>query len=419
MLVVAPLSVVSVWRNEAQLYPEWCFVDCTEGSVEQRAALYKEVVIDDPAPLIVVGYESYWRKPLRDMILKYPPDIVIYDEAHRLRSRTTKQSRFSHILPNHVRFRLALTGTPIAGGIENLYSIYKAIDDRVFGASWANFQNRYITMGGFGGYEIKGYRNTDEVERKLAETSYRITLEEARGIPQIDDIVIDVDLSPKADVVYNELRKYAIAEIDGKDEHGQPISGIALSRIVLTNLIRLQQVTSGFVKIDDGRIADISSDKLDTALDIVSDVLSQRRKVVIFCRYTRDIDRLEDKLRRVATSVPCYVLDGRDRKGRDETVAAFQKPGPSVLLAEIAVASLGIDLSCADTAIFYSVDWDPIHYTQSRSRMLLSNTPVTYYHLIKNRRGHSIDQKIYNDLADKQALASGTLSRAKARSIFE
>lgn len=411
ILVVCPLSVVSVWRQESKLFP-WSFIDCTEGSIAERAELYFEHT--EPA-ILVVGYESYWRNPLRDAILKHPPDIIIYDEAHRLRGRSTKQSRFSHVLHNHVPYRLALTGTPIANGIENLFSIYKAIDDTVFGKSWQNFQSRYLNMGGYGGYQIVSYRNTDEVEQKLAESSFRISLKDARGEPEIDNVVIDIELSDKARKAYEELRKYAIAEVEGRDEEGNEVRGTALSRIVLTNIIRLQQVTSGFIKIDDGRIVDVSDDKLNTALDITSDVLSQDKKAVIFCRYTRDIDRLREALSCLSHRVRSYVIDGRNKNERDKNIEAFWEEGPAVLIAEVAVASLGIDLSCADTAIFYSLDFDLINYTQSRARMLLNKNRVTFYHLVCT---NTVDEKVYRTLANKESFAKRLLDRSSALSLL-
>src|SRR3989304_1312633 len=217
ILVVAPLFAAGVWRDQVKKWaPEARTLRCIRGSIVQRAAKLRRLRIRKPSRrvYVVVGYESYWREPLRSEILKYDPQMIIYDEAHRLKGKGTKQSRFAHSLasgadetptethkPAHV---LALTGTPLPNGPEDAFSLFKAISPTVFGTRWIDFEDRYIVMGGFQRYQIVSYRNLPEFEEKVAAHSYRITKAEALDLPEQVDVEVPVMLSRKDRGIYDK-----------------------------------------------------------------------------------------------------------------------------------------------------------------------------------------------------------------------
>ena len=425
ILVVSPLSAVGVWRREAALFwPSLGVTNATDGSIVERAGkllrpgqnqvLRGENQFSSGVSAAIVGYESYWREPLRTAVLKFAPEAVIYDEAHRLKSRSAKQSRFAHYLADKVPFRLALTGTPMPNGIEDLFSVYKAILPSVFGTRYWEFEERYVVRGGYMFYQIVGYRNVEEVERKLAETSFRITKDEALDLPDRVDVVLPVQLRNRK--IYDELRKRAIAEVEGLVD-GRPAAGLALSRIVLTNVLRLQQVASGFVRLQDGRIIDLSSEKADALKDLLSDALPQAGRVVVFCRFTHDVDRAAKVAKEECDSV--FILDGRVApRDRDTLLEKFKAASKTVLVAQVAVASLGIDLSCAHVAIFYSYDYSLVNYLQSRDRLhrLGQTHKVTYYLLCAE---HTVDEKVLAALQRKEDLSRAVLELSRAKEIFQ
>jgi len=405
VLVVTPLSVVHVWAKEAELLG-YGFLDCTRGTIKARAGRLTGAT----AGVVVVGYESYWREPLRKQILALHPDMVIYDEGHRLQNRRTKQSRFAHYLVDKVQHRLALTGTPMPNGPEDLFSLYKAIRPDVFGGRWQEFEWRYIIKGGYLGYQVIGYRNQGELQHKVAESSYRITKAEALDLPEQIDVPLPVRLISYD--VYHRLRKKAIAEVRGLMAD-KPAYGLALSQTVLTNVIRLQQIASGWVKVEDGRIIDLSREKEEALLDLVRD---GPPKIVVFCRFRHDIDRVASSISHLRN---CLVLDGRtpvqDRGKLLEEFRTIAKP--SALVVQVAVGSLGIDLSCASVAIFYSLDFSLSNYLQSRDRLhrIGQVNKVTYYCLLGEA---TIDEKIYQALQDKWDLSKTILDKSRALELF-
>jgi SNF2 family DNA or RNA helicase len=411
ILVVAPLSAVGVWKRESAVYWSKLKVgDGTVGTIKDRAAL----ALNGGSNLFIVGYETYWREPLRSAIIQWEPQIIIYDEGHRLKGRGTRQSRFAHRLTDIVDRRLTLTGTPMPNGPEDLFGVFRAIEPDLFGVRWLDFEARYLRKGGYLNYQIVGYRNIEEIKAKVKSHSVRVTKQQALDLPEQVDVILPVSLESKTRKVYDELKKRAIAEIQGVVD-GQPASGIALSRTVLTNVLRLQTVGSGWVKLASGQIADLSREKESILIDLLSDATQQVGRIVIFCRFRHDIDRL---LAALAGRERAFVLDGRTApKDRDQVLQTFREVEYGYLLAQVAVASLGIDLSCSHTAIFYSLDYSLANYLQSRDRLHRHGQghKVTYYHLLAE---YTIDEEIYAVLQKKENLAKSILDPDRAKELF-
>lgn len=412
ILVVAPLSVVGVWEREAKRWGSpFTIVPLNSGTVTAKAKAVLGPV--NARRMVVTNYEAFWRHPLSEAILKWQPDAVVLDEAHRIKGRNTRQSKFAHRLATleHVKHRLALTGTPIMNGIEDLFSIYKFIDLSVFGTRWADFDRRYVIHGGYGGYQIIGYRGLEEVKRKVNSTAFQISKAEALSLPERITQVVPVILSPRTRRLYEEMKKNALIELDSEQGHG-----VSMSRIVLTTLIRLQQLTSGFIPLkfeNETIIQDVSDEKLRTALDLTKDATDSGEKVVIFCRYIHDLKRLKDALPKAG------VISGAvDAPRRDRILARLADGKLSVLLVQISTGSLGIDLTAASVGIFYSTGYSLGEFEQARARLHRHGQTkrVVEYHLQAEK---TVDEKIFQALTNKQQIARRVVSLDYARGLLK
>lgn len=422
ILVVLPLSAAGVWRREVRKWaPKSRTVTCTMSSVRRRAAKVKQLRERSPKRriYILVGYESFWREPMKRQILRLAPDMIIYDEAHRLKSWRTRQSKFAHALAledNKIHtpeYILALTGTPMPNGAQDAFSVFKAIDPKIFGPRWTDFERRYIIKGGYMNYQIMGYRNEEELQHKIAAHSFRITKDEALDLPPQVDVTIPVELGVKGRRLYDKMMKNAIAKIDGVQGHGT-----ALGRIVLAQETRLQQMASGFVRVEEGKkIIDFDSAKRRALADLLEDMILQGR-VVVFCRFRHDVD-VAMKIARKFVGDDAYQIDGRiNQHSREIMRRMFSVANPAVLVGQIQVASLAIDLTSAHIGIFYSRNWSFLDYDQARSRLHRhgQEDKVTYYHLTAT---HTIDEKIQKALIKKEDLQATLLrDKKRAREFF-
>jgi len=400
ILVVAPLSAIGVWENEVRTFWKQVKVfPAANGKIRQRSTLLAPLDCEVPS-LSLINYESYWREPLRSALIASNFDFIIYDEAHRLKNYSSRQARFAHALTGYIPYRLALTGTPMPNGIEDLYSIYKAIDPTVFGMRWNAFASRYLVYGGYQFYQIVGYKNTDEVQKKLSESSCRVTKAEALELPEATDVVVPVKM--RSMYLYNRMRQKAISAVADSDH------GMMMPRTALESVMRLQQLTSGFAKMTDGSIRNISDEKINVLRDLLYDMVLQKKRVVVFCRFHHDIDKVAEEAKSFA---PTYTYDGRTSTLRKtQRIEQFRSQCPAILVMQISVA-LGLDLSCANIAIFYSLDFSYANYVQSKDRLHRygQRNCVTYYHLIAQK---TVDEKIYRVLARKGNVAREILDRA-------
>ena len=429
IVLLVPLAAVEVWREEmhggldkAALWPQARLLFGTEDTLRERARMVRAVskTLDDNPTFLFVNYESYWKEPLRTAILKhFDPDMIIADEAHRLKHRSSKQSRFAHVLAAHVPYRVPLTGTPQTHGLEDYYSILRFLDPDLLGGTWAEFAQRYIVMGGYKGKEIVDYINTDELTERVHAGAFRYTKDEAFGPSNPIDIRIPVKLSKKTRAAYDEMEAQSLAEIDGVGADGMPLSGTALARIILTNVLRLQQITSGFAKVEEtDENLYLGTEKLDVLADKLTDVLEGTSHVVVFAHFKPDIARIADVLRKKFPKATVGVLDGSVPKAkRPQIKAEWAAAECGILVGQIAVTSLALDFTRASTVFFYSLDRSLEHYLQARSRIDRHgqlHTP-TFYHLVAQK---TVDEDIYASHARREDLATTVLDRSRMRSLF-
>lgn len=399
-LVVCPKSVIDVWRGElrkVRYHRPTLFLD-DRGTVKDKANEVKRF----GDGIIVVNYDIYWRKPLRDRILEWQPDAVILDEAHQIRNRGPRKSRFAHTLGDKVRHAIPMTGTPAHEDVSNLWSIYRFADPMVFGRRWQDFRDRYLLMGGYLGHEIVGYRHLDEIHAKVDATSYQCSRSDVLDLPEWFDEEVPITLSPETRRMYDRMAKDAIIEIEQAEGEGT-----AVARTVLTQLLRLQQITSGFVRTVDDRYMDIGNEKARTTAGIAESLMAERRPLVVFVRFRRDMDLIERELPK-GTRVARFS-GAESAKRRRDALDRLNTGQLDVLLCEIKTGSLGIDMTAADTAVFHSVGFSLTDYSQARDRLHRwgQENTVRYYRLVAT---DTVDEVVYNALSRKLSMAETVTS---------
>lgn len=411
-LVVAPSSVVPVWPRELEDAAGFPYqVRALTGSRDARIRALSELE-DGPGPglrVAVINYESVWRDGIIEALRDYNADIIIADESQRIKSHDAAQSKAMHRLGDKAPYKLILSGTPVQNNAIDIYSQYRFLDPTIFGTNFYAFRNRYAIMGGFDRKQIVGYQNMDELIRRVYSIAYRVTKAEALDLPEQTYENRYVQLGNVDRKLYDQIRRDSYAELESGGEVTAPT--------VLTRLLRLQQITGGFLKLDNiATPKQVNHAKLDALMDIVNDAVYSGQKLVVFARFTPEIGLISKTLR--SEGIRHAVLDGRtpmehhtDRAtgaevlSRGELVEDFQNnPETMVFVAQIQTAGLGITLHAASLAVFYSLDFSYGNYAQALARIhrIGQRHPVTYIHLLVER---SVDEKVLKALNSKQDLA--------------
>lgn len=403
VLVVAPSSVCSVWPHDLAAFAAFPYeVRVLLGEKKQRLeALHSLTDYPNTANRLlvaVINYEATHREGIFEALDGYAADLIICDESQRIKNPRAAQSRAVQMLGDRAACRLILSGTPVQNSAIDLYSQYRFLDPGVFGANFYAFRNRYCQMGGYGGHEVVGYQHMDELRRKEHSIALRVTKAECLDLPGQTFVRRYVQLEPAARRLYTQIARASCAEL----ENGEHVT----ASIVLTKLLRLMQLTGGFVQADGGdRPRPAGSAKLDALADILEDYVQEAgQKLVVFARFRPEIAAICQLLEQ--RGIRYGRIDGEvpmDQRGA--IVETFQQdPGVKVFVAQIQTAGLGITLHAASAAVFYSLDFNYANYAQALARIhrIGQAQPVTYINLLAER---TVDEQVLDALERKEDLA--------------
>ena len=403
VLVVAPSSVCSVCPHDLAAFAAFPYeVRVLLGEKKQRLeALHSLTDYPNTANRLlvaVINYEATHREGIFEALDGYAADLIICDESQRIKNPRAAQSRAVQMLGDRAACRLILSGTPVQNSVIDLYSQYRFLDPGVFGANFYAFRNRYCQMGGYGGHEVVGFQQMDELVRKEHSIALRVTKAECLDLPGQTFVRRYVQLEPAARRLYAQIARASCAEL----ENGEHVT----ASIVLTKLLRLMQLTGGFVQADGGdRPRPAGSAKLDALADILEDYVQEAgQKLVVFARFRPEIAAICQLLEQ--RGIRYGRIDGEvpmDQRGT--IVETFQQdPGVKVFVAQIQTAGLGITLHAASAAVFYSLDFNYANYAQALARIhrIGQAQPVTYIHLLAE---HTVDDQVLDALERKEDLA--------------
>ena len=250
-----------------------------EGSSSEKTDTLKHIA-GTSLQVVIVNYESAWR--LEKELLKFKADIVVADEGHKIKTNNTRQSKAMHKIGASAKYRMLLTGTVITNKAIDVFSQYKFVNPLVFGQSFSVFKNKFFNMTGYGNHTPVLKRHMEqELMDKLHSIAFRVTKAECLDLPEITDVMRYVVLEPGAMRVYKDLVRDSFAELS---------KGEVSVTNILTKLLRLSQLTGGFIGNDEGSAPQrISTAKLNVLEDIIDGALNEGRKLVVIARFIAEI----------------------------------------------------------------------------------------------------------------------------------
>ena len=392
VLIVCPLSITGVWEEEFDRFADFPYTMTvlSGSSAKKKETLSK--LADAGLQIVSVNYESTWR--IQKALEAFAPDLIICDEAHRIKEARTAQARCMHALGDRAKYRLLLTGTVVTNRELDVFSQYRFLDPQIYGTSFLSFRSRYFDMGGYRNHVPK-FRSSMRREflRKLHSVAYRVTKEECLDLPDIIEEVRTVELEKKAMKLYRQIE-------------GESFAGMGSGQItavnVLTRLLRLSQLTGGHLICDDGTTDQVSRAKLDALEDIVDSAVTDERKLVVMARFVPELDDIRGMLVRKGIGHACIRGGVKDRAG--EVRRFMEDPDCRIFVGQIAVAGLGITLTAASTMVFFSLDYSMSNFEQSKARIHRVSQKNDCLYIYLTARG-TVDGKVLRALRTKADLA--------------
>ena len=319
-------------------------------------------------------------------------NIVAADEVHKMKNPASQQGKgFLQIQP---QCKIAMTGTPLMNNPFDLYIILKWLgyEKHTFNA----FKHHYATYGGYGGYEVIGYRYLDELQSKLDTIMLRRLKNDVLDLPEKTHINEYVEMTPKQAQIYKEITAEIRMNIDQIKMQNNP----------LAELIRMRQAT-GYTGILSSKVQE--SAKLDRMEELVDDAIDNGKQIVIFSNWTQMTDVIYERLSK-KYKIACITGQTKDSE-RMDAVNLFQDGTIKILVGTIGAMGTGLTLTAGTVEIFMDEPWNRANKEQAEDRCHRVGTKqnVTIYTIICK---DTIDERI-NELVEKKGKMADALVDGK------
>lgn len=410
VLMLCPTSVVGVWDREIQRhgskFADWTVAKLGQGlSVKDKLAYAMRQQMawknNPQGPFaVIVNYESAWREPLEQWLVEYDWDWIIADESHRLKSATSKVSKFAAKLGMKPCRRLALTGTPLPHSPLDAFSQFRFIDTGIFGDSYHRFRSQYAVMNQKFPSKVDKWINQGDLSERMAILTYQVKASEVLDLPEAIHQEIPIELGADTARAYKSMQRHMIVQVD---------AGAITAANALVGLLKLQQITSGYGVTEDGAEVHLGDDKLNALLDL-ADGLPADEKLVVFCRFKHDLRAVA----KVAESLGrrYHEISGATKDALTEH--STLRSDAQIVGVQIQAGGVGIDLTAARYAVYYSIGYNLAEYDQSLARLRRpgQTRTVYYYHLVAPG---TVDQVVYKALGARRDLVEAVLEAMKGR----
>ena len=242
---------------------------------------------------------------------------------------------------------------------------------------------------------VVGYRNLGELSEKLRPFSYRCLKDDCFDLPKKTYMKRIIELTDEQRKLYKQMKTQALAFLHGK---------MTTTATVITQMMRLHQITCGHFKADDGSVQEIKSNRLNEFMDIMEEV---EGKAVIWAHYRNDIESIYNALEKKFPGQTVTYFGDTSTDDRQKAIEEIQNPESKIrfLLGTPQTGGYGITLTGASTMIYYSNGYDLEKRQQSEARIdrYGQERPMTYIDIMAE---DTIDEKIVDALKRKVNIAT-------------
>ena len=413
ILIVAPKGVVSTWYNQelpAHLPDHIESVTVLWQALinkKQQSKLDTLFEVSNDLHILIMNVEAFSTdkgvKFAKKFLLSHNT-LMAMDESTTIKNPKALRTKNIIEISDMAKYRRVLTGSPVTKNPLDLFSQCFFLDPEHLGhGSYYSFRMRYAIMktafiSGRSIQLVSGFRNLAELSEKLKPFSYRVLKEDCLDLPEKIYMKRTIDLTSEQKRVYKQMKEEALAEL-----HGKQITTMT----ALTQLMRLQQITCGHFKADDGTTQEIKSNRLNELMDILDEV---EGKAIIWAHWQADIKKIFSEIAKVhgpGSVVDYYGLTPQDKRQKHKD--AFQNDSKvRFLVGTPQTAGYGLTLTAANTVIYYSNGYDLEKRIQSedRAHRIGQKKSVTYIDIIAE---DTVDKKIQDSLRKKINIASEVL----------
>ena len=355
--------------------------------------------------ILIMNVEAFSTKKgilFAQKFLSCHTNLIGIDESTTIKNPSAKRTKSILALARYGKYRRILTGSPVTKSPLDLYSQCEFLSPYLLDhSSYYSFRARYawmksINVSGRQVNIVTGYRNLGELSEKITKFSDRVLKDDCLDLPPKTFTKRIIELTDEQKKVYKQMKQEAIAYLNGK---------MVSTATVITQLMRLHQITCGHFTSNDGTTQEIKNNRITELENVVEEV---QGKVVIWAHWRNDIATIVKHLKEQYgdNSVVTYFGD-TSTEDRQKAIKKMQDPDSSVrfLVGTPQTGGYGITLTGASTMIYYSNGYDLEKRMQSEARIdrIGQEKPMTYIDIIAEK---TVDEKIVKALRKKVNIAT-------------
>jgi len=355
--------------------------------------------------ILIMNVEAFSTKKGLEFATKFlncHNSLIAVDESTTIKTPTAKRTKAILALGKLAKYRRILTGSPVTKSPLDLYTQCGFLDGYLLGFdSYYAFRNRYATMldRNFGGRRVQivgGYKRLDELSEKLKPFSDRVLKEDCLDLPEKTYVERQVELTDEQKTLYSTMKSAALASLKGK---------VATAPHILTQMMRLHQITCGHLKNDDDSITEIKNNRINSLLELLDEI---EGKAIIWANYVYDINQIVNAVaKKYGDNSIVQYYGAVPAEQRQKNIEKFQDPNSPVrfFVGNPQTGGYGITLTAANNVIYYSNGYDLEKRLQSedRAHRIGQKRAVTYVDLITPK---TVDEKIRKALRKKINIAT-------------
>lgn len=329
---------------------------------------------------------------LQELCKKGIISVIAFDECHKSKEPTSLQSRA--MINVTAKYMVAMSGTPLMNNPLDLYFPLHWLGYEPH--SFYQFKTHYCTLGGWGGSQVVGYKNLEEIRALMDEVMLRRLKTEVLDLPEKIRKYEYVDMTPKQAQIYKEVYAGIMSELNQ----------IKFSNNPLAMMIRLRQVT-GWTGILSSKVQE--SAKMARMVELVEEITSSGQKAIIFSNWESITTVAKEQLK---SYNPAYITGATKADERMKEVERFQNDDKcKVIIGTIGAMGTGLTLTAAQNVIFLDSPWNMALKAQAEDRAHRIGTKGTV-NIITLVCKDTIDERI-EELVEKKGQISDALVDGK------
>jgi len=402
VLVVTPASLKHQWLREIKRFTS------LTAEVIQGPSAKRELLYATPSFFTLVNYELLLRD--QQVYERLAPDLVILDEAQRVKNWRTKTAQAVKRLRS--RYAFVLTGTPIENNLDELYSVLQTLDARLLGPLW-QFNERYYQLEkrASGSFKVLGYKNLDELRRRISPIVLRRMRKDVlHDLPPRVDNNFFVPMTPAQLEPYKDFQALVAQLLNIAQRRA--LTPTESKRLMMA--LQKMRILCDALELHDRRLPEKQKKQTAPKLDELAGILREQvveagRKAVIFSSFEGMIDLAIERVARPLNIGYVKLAGSVPTSRRGKLIDRFREDADCRLFFSTDAGGVGLNLQSASLVINLDIPWNPAVLEQriGRAHRMGQKETVQVINLVAQG---VIEERMLDTLAQKRQIFQAVFS---------